>query len=265
MNRFTHTAASIETLLSTLTVNQVEELADMDRKFIVALLAIAALFSLPFAIAAQDAAPELVPVTVGDLVRDPGLYVGQTVIIEDTISEYINPQSFLLGEDAAIGEARVLVVNTSGHPLPFTMFAGDRVVVTGVVHPSLQMRLDNGEVTLPEDRLAFRQTYTLPDFNDLGDTTDDILPTVDPAATTDPAATLDPAATVEGSMDMTATPEGSTDMDTTTDMDMTGDMVSGSMEAIDFYYGGGFPERLDGYLIIEVSSLDDLSHLLAEE
>jgi hypothetical protein len=65
--------------------------------------------------------------------------------------------------------------------------------------------------------------------------------------------------TTEGSMDMTATPEGSTD--TTTDMDMTG----GNMEAVDFYYGGGFPERLDGYLIIEVTSIDDLSHLVSEE
>jgi hypothetical protein len=66
---------------------------------------------------------------------------------------------------------------------------------------------------------------------------------------------------------MAATPEGSTDMDTTadTDMNMTGDMTGGNMEAVDFYYGGGFPERLDGYLIIEVTSIDDLSHLLAEE
>lgn len=249
----------------------------MNKKFVLALLAIAAILSLPFAIAAQDATPELVPVTVGDLVGDPGLYVGQTVIIEDAISEYINPQSFLLGEDAAIGEARVLVVNTSGQPLPFTMFAGDRVVVTGIVHPSLQMRLDNGEVTLPEDRLAFRQSYVSPDINDLGDMTDDILPTVDPAAATadpavatvDPAvATVDPAATVEGSTDMTATPEGSTDTgttDTTTDVDTTGDMTGGNMEAVDFYYGGGFPERLDGYLIIEVSNIEDVSHLVAEE
>ena len=238
----------------------------MNKKFIVVLMALTALLSVPFAIGAQEATPELVPVTAGDLVGDPGLYVGQTVIIEDTISEYINPQSFLLGEDAAIGEARVLVVNTSGQPLPFTMFAGDRVVVTGVVHPSLQMRLDNGEVTLPEDRLAYRQTYVSPDMSNMGDTTDDILPTLDAAATDDPeavatvdatVATLDPAATTDGSMEMTATPEGS--------MDMTGDMSAGNMEAVDFYYGGGFPERLDGYLIIEVSSIDDLSHLLAEE
>jgi hypothetical protein len=248
----------------------------MNRKFFAILLALTALLSVPFAIGAQDATPELVPVTAGDLVNDPDLYVGQTVIIEDTISEYINPQSFLLGADAAIGEARVLVVNTSGQPLPFTMFAGDRVVVTGVVHPSLQMRLDNGEVTLPEDRLAFRQNYTSDGMMDdtMGDTTDDILPTLDAAATDDPEAvatvdtavatldpnaTVDPAMTTEGSMDMTATPEGSTD--TTTDMDMTG----GNMEAVDFYYGGGFPERLDGYLIIEVTSIDDLSHLVSEE
>jgi hypothetical protein len=262
----------------------------MNKKFMLALLAIAAILSLPFVIAAQDATPELVPVTAGDLVGDPGLYVGQTVIIEDTISEYINPQSFLLGEDAAIGEARVLVVNTSGQPLPFTMFAGDRVVVTGVVHPSLQMRLDNGEVTLPEDRLAFRQGYTSPDMDmdGMGDTTDDILPTLDAAATDDPDAvatvdaavatidpnaTVDPAATTDGSMEMTATPEGSMDMtatpegstDMTTDMDMSGDMTGGNMEAVDFFYGGGFPERLDGYLIIEVSNIEDVSHLLAEE
>lgn len=229
----------------------------MNRKFIVVLLAFAALLSVPFAIAAQDNTPELVPVTVSDLVNDPDLYVGQTVIIEDAISEYINPQSFLLGADAAIGEARVLVVNTSGEPLPFTMFAGDRVVVTGVVHPSLQMRVDNGEVTLPEDRLAFRQGYTSLDINDMGDMTDDIRPTVDPAATVegDMSPTADPAATV----DPAATPEG------TTDMNMTGDMSAGDMEAVDFYYGGGFPERLDGYLIIEVTSIDDLSHLVAEE
>lgn len=67
---------------------------------------------------------------------------------------------------------------------------------------------------------------------------------------------------------MTATPEGSTDTgttDTTTDVDMTGDMTGGNMEAVDFYYGGGFPERLDGYLIIEVSNIEDVSHLVAEE
>src|SRR5690606_17966270 len=150
----------------------------------------------------------------------------------------------------------------------------DRVVVTGVVHPSLQMRLDNGEVTLPEDRLAFRRGYISPDMDmdGMGDTTDDILPTLDAAATDDPdavatvdaaVATIDPAATTDGSMEMTATPEGSTDM--TTDMDMSGDMTGGNMEAVDFFYGGGFPERLDGYLVIEVSNIEDVSHLVAEE
>lgn len=240
----------------------------MNRKFIVIVMALMALLSVPAAIGAQNDVPELVPVTVSDLIGDPDLYAGQTVIIEDAISEYINPQSFLLGSDAAIGEARVLVVNTSGEPLPFTMFAGDRVVVTGVVHPSLQMRLDNGEVTLPEDRLAFRQGYVSPgvDINDLGDTTDDILPTVDPAATVegDMSPTADPAATV----DPAATPEGSTDMDTadtSADMDMSGDLTGGNMEAVDFYYGGGFPERLDGYMIIEVNRIEDVSHLVAEE
>jgi hypothetical protein len=240
----------------------------MNRKFIVIVMALMALLSVPAAIGAQNDVPELVPVTVSDLIGDPDLYVGQTVIIEDAISEYINPQSFLLGSDAAIGEARVLVVNTSGEPLPFTMFAGDRVVVTGVVHPSLQMRLDNGEVTLPEDRLAFRQGYVSPgvDINDLGDTTDDILPTVDPAATVegDMSPTADPAATV----DPAATPEDSTDMDTadtSADMDMSGDLTGGNMEAVDFYYGGGFPERLDGYMIIEVNRIEDVSHLVAEE
>lgn len=226
----------------------------MNRKFAVVLLALTALLAVPFAIGAQNATPELIPATVSDLINDPDLYTGKMVILEDAISEYINPQSFLLGADAAIGEARVLIVNTSGEPLPFTMFAGDRVVVTGVVHPSLQARVDNGEVTLPENRLAFRQGYTRD-----GMMVDPVDTTVEAMATADMTATVEPAATV----DATATTAPMATVESATDVDPV--VHSGNWEALDFYYGGGFPMRLDGYLVIEVTSIKDLSHLVAEE
>lgn len=194
----------------------------MNRLFSLTLLALAAVLSFPLAAVAQN---DAVPATVSDLINSPEAYVGRTVIVEDNLSEYLNPKTFLLGEDAAIGEVRVLVVNTSGEMLPLNLFPGDLLVVTGTVHPSLNMRIDNNEVVMPDDRNAYRRNYTGVN-NDVLDTVE--TPTPDPLATPD-------------------------------NTDMMDDMHGGTQrDAIEFLYSGGLPDAYDGYLVIEVSNIDDV-------
>lgn len=90
-------------------------------------------------------------------------------------------------------------------------------------------------------------------------TQDPAMATEDPAvATEDPAMapTIDPANSAGDSND-----RGSTDVGVEPVVDMS---TMGGRAVFDFYYGGGFPETYDGYVIIEVTSLDDIELLAAE-
>lgn len=229
----------------------------MFKKSMLVMLAALALLSVPFAATAQTER-QLVPVTLEDLTAKAELYVGQTVILEGVAEEFVSVKSFLLGEAAALDNDQVLVINTSGDPLPVNIFKGDTLIVTGVVHPSLTMRLEAGEVTLPEDRFAYRRTWVL-------DTPVEVTVTPDATATTAPTATATtasktatPTATATDDADETATPDA--------DAALTTPDVSTRQwsDAFDFYFGGGYPDAYDGFVVIEVTSVRDIAFGITE-
>lgn len=211
---------------------------------------------VPFAVTAQDTTG-LVPSTLEDLTADPAPYVGQTVILEGYVEDFVNVNTFVLGEAAALDNDQVLVINTSGEALPVNLFNGDSVIVTGIVHPSLQTRIDNGEVVLPEDRVAYRRNWTMGDM------------TVDPVVTPDTSMEATPEESMEATVDPMVTPDAAAtdtmEMDETTDMHMTGETVMmNGWEGFDFYYGGGYPDAYDGFVIIEVTGIQDIVHNVTE-
>lgn len=193
------------------------------------------LMIVPFSIGAQP--NQGVATTLEDLTMDPDAYMGQTVTLEGYVSEFLNATSFVLGEGATIDDDQVLVINTTGESLPANVFRDDYVMVTGIVHPSLQMRIDWGEITLPEDRLLYRRTWA----------PNDVL--VDPIVPTPEDASNSPEATLEV---------------TAESIDAAPVVAQGSWHGFDFYYGGGYPEGYDGHLILEITSISAVRHFVTE-
>lgn len=111
----------------------------MFRKSIITVVAVLMLASLSFAAVAQDTVVGGT-VTLEEVTANSADYYGQTVTLEGVLIEFVNVSSFVLGEDALLDDDRVLVINNSGNYFSRDIFRGDRVVITGVVHPSLEAR-----------------------------------------------------------------------------------------------------------------------------
>jgi hypothetical protein len=112
----------------------------MFRKSMITVVAVLMLASLSFTVAAQDNTVVGGTVTLEEVTANSADYYGQTVTLEGILIEFVNVNSFVLGEDALLDDDRVLVINNSGSSIPRDFFRGDRVVITGVVHPSLEAR-----------------------------------------------------------------------------------------------------------------------------
>jgi hypothetical protein len=107
---------------------------------IIIVLVLPALFAT-----AQEAA--IVPVTLEDLTANTDVYMGQTVILQGWLTDYLNINSLVVTENVPIDNDGVLVINNSGEPFPPEFFLGEEIIVTGVVHPSWDEMQANSELT----------------------------------------------------------------------------------------------------------------------
>ena len=113
----------------------------MFNKLLSMLFVTAVMLSALWIVSAQDDTMTLVT-TLEELTADSAEFYGETVSLEGTIVEFVNSSSFVIGEDAAIDDDRILVLNNSGEVLPIQLFRGEFIVVTGVVHGSLEVHVD---------------------------------------------------------------------------------------------------------------------------
>lgn len=100
-----------------------------------------ALFSFG-AVAAQDATPvpeganvEILN-TLEDVTANATSYYGQQVTVEGFIQELVNVRIFVLGENAALDDDKVLVINNTGQEFDLRVTRDQQVRVTGTIYPS---------------------------------------------------------------------------------------------------------------------------------
>jgi hypothetical protein len=77
------------------------------------------------------------PEGVGAVTGDSEEYYGREVTLEGKIEELVNVRSFVLGEGAILFNSQVLVINNTGREFDLRVMADQWVVLTGVVHPSI--------------------------------------------------------------------------------------------------------------------------------
>ena len=266
-----------------------------------------ALLSFTLPMMAQDdtaAQGDMIPATLGDITGDSATYYGETVIVEGVIDHWVSAHAFALGEGALLFDSQVLVINNTGQPLPHNIFAGDRVVVTGVVHPSWDESgmADEGAV-VPDPVEGAEDAFE--GAEDAVEGVEGVVATPsgeDPlGAVDDPAAgdagaemtpevgdtgAVDPAAGDAGQTDMQMTPEGGdagAEMtpetgdtgQTGTDMEMnpeTGPVdvdLDSSMGGIEdqmaFFMAGNFPDDYNHYTILELTSIENINRIDTDE
>jgi hypothetical protein len=115
----------------------------MFRKTLTLLITGAVFASLSLFVIAQEQTTGIT--TLEDLTASADQYYDQTVTLQGAVIEFVSVNSFVLGEDVLIDDDRILVINNSGTYLSHDLFRGDRVVVTGIVHPSLLVQNDRIE------------------------------------------------------------------------------------------------------------------------
>ncbi len=135
----------------------------MSFKFIRLLMVIAAVFSLTAVAVAQDEEENFDdvdtlivvdpdPAVVVDASSDATIeaitdnspdYYGALVTINATVSNFLSPRIFEVGEEELLTNSRVLVVNNSSQALPTSLIEGTSVQITGRVHPSYDA-IENG-------------------------------------------------------------------------------------------------------------------------
>ena len=81
-------------------------------------------------VVAQDEGPTLAGIT-----GDSEAYYGQEVTIEGYVADIVNVKTFILEEGALLGNSQVLVINNSGQEFDLGLVDGQRMTVTGIVHP----------------------------------------------------------------------------------------------------------------------------------
>lgn len=113
----------------------------MLRKITSILVIIVAGFSVFWVVSAQDDTMTMVT-TLEEITADSPAFYGETVTLEGIILDFVNSSSFVLGEDAVIDNDQVLVLNNSGEVLPVQLFTDEFIVITGVVHGSLEFHVD---------------------------------------------------------------------------------------------------------------------------
>ena len=194
-------------------------------------------------------------VTISDVTGDSAAYYGQTVTVEGVITELLNVRAFVISDQNII-DNQLLVVNNTGREFDLRVTAGQRVIVTGIVHPhAAEGGLSQIVTTLPG-----------PDTGMTTDTTD--TGAAQPEATVDPAMEVTAEATVDPAMEATAevTDEAAMQPTPMTDMtngDMTGTSGMFQMDAIDLSTMV-IPDRLQQHTIVELISIQDITFVEEE-
>src|SRR5690606_9028882 len=92
--------------------------------------------------APQEAPPgEAVPtngITLGDVTANSPDYYGQQVTLYGWLVEFVNVRSFIMGEGDPLFDSQVLVINNTPEEFDWSLVAGERVQITGVVMPSFE-------------------------------------------------------------------------------------------------------------------------------
>lgn len=242
---------------------------------------------IALAVQAQDG-------TIEDVAANPANYYGQELTLSGTIENFLSPHVFVLGEDAAIDNDQVLVINRSGQVFPMNIMEGTYVTVTGTIYPSITERnngatLDNfvidsevgnnnyygtlDNMTMGSGGVILETTAEATDAASMGEvgtsSTGDIGGNNAGATTTgatgaEGATTADASSTgTTTSLDSTAMPSdptggtGSTNTDTS--MGMLYDWGSFNLDTTSFYYNGWFADQYDNYTVMVVTSMNAVS------
>lgn len=202
--------------------------------------------SLLFVVSAQDTSE--MDATLEEVTSDSASFYGQTITLNGVIIEYLNASSFVLGEDATIDDDRVLVLNNSGDVFPPELFVGEHVTLTGVVYASIQAYDEN---------LAAE------------DTVDDVAGDVNTMEDTEDAT--DNAEPLEGAEDRSQLDESIDEPDDMFNEDVANtlpvdlDDMNISINLVDYYLAGHYPEEYDVYTIIEITDIEDVQATIVDE
>ncbi len=206
--------------------------------FFLALCVILGLFGS--VVLAQDEGPTLESVTA-----DPATYYGQEVTLEGTISELVNVRSFILDEDALLDNDQLLVINNSGREFDLRVTAGQRVTVTGIVHPNYA-----------EGGLNEISTVGMMDPVDTADTMET------------PMADMTEEPMMEATEDLMATPMMEATEDLTADVTLTPmadtEMSNGMDDGMYNLSTMTIRDDLGNYTLLEITSIDSVSYIDAE-
>lgn len=195
-------------------------------------------------------------VTISDITGDSAAYYGQTVTVDGVITELLNVRAFVISDQNII-DNQLLVVNNTGREFDLRVTAGQRVIVTGIVHPHAA----EGGLSQIVSALPGPDTGMTTSTTDTGAAQPDVEATVDPAmeATAEVMddasmqATEDPMA--EATEDPAMQPTPMTDM---TNSDMTGTNGMFQMDAIDLSTMV-IPDRLQQHTIVELIAIQDIT------
>lgn len=76
---------------------------------------------------------------IGDVAENPDRYYSQEIALEGEVNEIRNYYSFVLKEDQLIGGDSLLVINTTGEPIPDK---DEKVVITGMIRPFIKAEFE---------------------------------------------------------------------------------------------------------------------------
>ncbi|MCA9913743.1 MAG: hypothetical protein KC496_10360 [Anaerolineae bacterium] len=137
----------------------------MNNKFASLILALALVFSLSLTVFAQDDMSnepgDVAPMTAADpdadtiynetsdatieaITDNSDEFYGTIVTIEGTVTNFLSPTIFEVGEEEVLTNSYVLVANNSSHAFPASMIEGTVIRVTGRVLPSYDVANNDG-------------------------------------------------------------------------------------------------------------------------
>lgn len=213
-------------------------------------------------------AQEATPVTPGEattldaVTGDSAAYYGQQVTLDGWLVEFVNANTFILGEGDPLLDSQVLVINNSGRPFSMDIVTGERVQVTGIVVPSFE---EGGfDQVINNFRNAIMPGQNPVDTQPPMETTpmDETAVDVTPADSTDANVTPDTTTVIEatpaeGGDPMVATPLPS--VDTPVDPSVVSP-VSMNLTPLTNVVA----ERFSNYTILEITSLDSVMFIPQE-
>ncbi len=89
--------------------------------------------------------PSGTEVSLENLTNDTDEWYGEVVSVEGVITQFMNINIIVLGEDVPIDDDQVLVINTSGEFFDPMLINGARVNITGLVRRSFEDNVDSLE------------------------------------------------------------------------------------------------------------------------